>query len=204
MREEYCRCRFLSEAWRNSNPRTPLCRRRRRHYSFVSRRVNFTDATSGGTFRVSIGIGPVAALARHLSVASSHADWTLGQRRRVIGSAIRGGSALEPAPPEDHDGAGGRSSSTSGRYAYARHLYFSPIARGSRTALAPCSSANSFRRPPPEYTVIGTGYFRTGCVENRALHSQQEGDFIYSCISGRDVFFVFGRFFCLCWRRFDR
>ncbi|CAN0003257.1 unnamed protein product [Ectocarpus fasciculatus] len=56
--------------------------------------VTFTNPRSGATFRLSLGIGAVAAQARHVSVASSPEDWTLGQKRRVIKKVIQKNSKL--------------------------------------------------------------------------------------------------------------
>lgn len=70
--------------------------------------VTFADAPSSETFYVSLGIGPVAALARHLSIAPLPENWTLGQRRKLIKSAIRERSALEPIKGEESDGSGHR------------------------------------------------------------------------------------------------
>lgn len=58
--------------------------------------------------RLSLGIGPVAALARHVSMAPSPESWTLGQRRRLIKSAIRDWSALVPVEEEKADGSSRR------------------------------------------------------------------------------------------------
>lgn len=71
---------------------------------FCHHRVIFTDTPSGEEFRLSLGIGQIASLAQHASITSSPEDWTLGQRQKLIRSAIRGWSALVPADDEEADG----------------------------------------------------------------------------------------------------
>ncbi|CAM9468122.1 unnamed protein product [Ectocarpus sp. 4 AP-2014] len=56
--------------------------------------VVFTNPPSGATFRLSLGIGAVAAQARHVSVASSPDTWTLRQKRKVIKKVIQNNSKL--------------------------------------------------------------------------------------------------------------
>ncbi|CAM9270914.1 unnamed protein product [Ectocarpus sp. 8 AP-2014] len=56
--------------------------------------VIFTNPPSGATFRLSLGIGAVAAHARHVSVASSPETWTLGQKRKVIKTVMQKNSKL--------------------------------------------------------------------------------------------------------------
>lgn len=56
--------------------------------------VTFTDLRSGATFRLSLGIGAVAAQARHVSVPSSPETWTLGQKRKVIKKVIQKNAKL--------------------------------------------------------------------------------------------------------------
>ncbi|CAN0358803.1 unnamed protein product [Ectocarpus sp. 12 AP-2014] len=56
--------------------------------------VVFTNPPSGATFRLSLGIGAVAAQARHVSVALSPDTWTLRQKQKVIKRVIQNNSKL--------------------------------------------------------------------------------------------------------------
>ena len=85
-------------------------------------RVTFTDSQSSETFRVSLGIGPVAALARHLSIAPSPENWTLGQRRRLIKSAIRERSTLVPVEEEEEGEEEGEGEGEDDGSSYRRRI----------------------------------------------------------------------------------
>ncbi|CAM9389734.1 unnamed protein product [Scytosiphon promiscuus] len=64
--------------------------------------VKFTNPRSGETYRVNLGFRLVSGFARrNLSVTSSPEDWTLGERRRIIKTAIKKTCALLGTEEED-------------------------------------------------------------------------------------------------------
>lgn len=102
----------------------------------VFRRVMFADAPTGETFRVSLGIGPVAALARYQSIPPSPENWTLGQRRRLMKSAIRERSTLVPVEEEGDDGSSRRGNAGTKAHSRATGRSLCYVVR-CRTASAP-------------------------------------------------------------------
>eukprot|EP00903_Cladosiphon_okamuranus_P016164 g14917.t1 len=128
-------------------------------------RVMFADAQSSETFRVSLGIGPVAALARHLSIAPSPENWTLGQRRRLIKNIIRERSAIVPVEEEEVDGSGhpGKAGARTHRRAIGQSLYcmvrclgrestasYVPAARTAAPGFARRRNAHQLQQPSPK------------------------------------------------------
>ena len=72
----------------------------------VVNRIIFTNAPTGDTYNITVGVGVLAATDCALAANASPRSWTLGQRRRVIKRAIVERSFFVPVEERDSEDEG--------------------------------------------------------------------------------------------------